>query len=165
MRIGIDFDNTIVNTKQVVNKYLKRHNFVIKKEEDKTMFYEKYIDEITKELKPFKNSLKILNKLSNHELYLISARSTKYSLNSIELVKEILTKYNFKFKEIYFGVYGKGKAEVSAKLGIELFIDDDITNCLEVSSVGIDTILYGKEYEGLKSKKDWKEIYKYIKGD
>ena len=77
MRIAIDFDDTIVDTTKKVREYLNRYNLEEFEDiEEKTKFYIKHIDDITKdlELKPY--AKEVLNELSkNNELYIIQFHS------------------------------------------------------------------------------------------
>lgn len=164
MRIGIDFDDTIVKTGEAVRKYLKKYNIEgFKDDTEKYNFYKKHIDNITKEIELKDGVKSILDKLSeNHELYIITARNTYYSDNIPSLVSDYIKTKKLPIKETYFGCFKEGKADKCLELNIDLFIDDHIENCLAVSSVGIDTLLYENEYDGLKTVNSWKEILTYI---
>lgn len=83
MKIGIDFDNTIVNTKETVRKFMDKYNIEeFKNEEEKTLFYREHIDDITKNLTLKENVIEVLNRLKqNNELFIITDRSNYYSNN------------------------------------------------------------------------------------
>ncbi len=119
---------------------------------------------MTEELELLDGALHYLNLLSkNHELYLITARSTFYSPNLIELTRAFIKKNNIKFNGVFFNLYKENKAKKCLELGINLFIDDDINNCKAVNDKGIDVIHFaGSEYV---SKRNWKEVYEYIEGE
>lgn len=165
MRIAIDFDDTIVDTTKKVREYLNRYNLEEFEDiEEKTKFYIKHIDDITKdlELKPY--AKEVLNELSkNNELYIITARSDYYSKNVKPLTKEFIKNNNLPIKDIYFDCFEEGKAIMCDKLNIDLFIDDHINNCLEVKNRGIKVLLFNSEYEGLDNVNGWLDVLKYVK--
>lgn len=165
MRIAIDFDDTIVDTTKKVREYLNRYNLEEFEDiEEKTKFYIKHIDDITKdlELKPY--AKEVLNELSkNNELYIITARSDYYSKNVKLLTKEFIKNNNLPIKDIYFDCFEEGKAIMCDKLNIDLFIDDYINNCLEAKNRGIKVLLFNSEYEGLDNVNSWLDVLKYVK--
>ena len=165
MRIAIDFDDTIVDTTKKVREYLNRYNLEEFEDiEEKTKFYIKHIDDITKdlELKPY--AKEVLNELSkNNELYIITARSDYYSKNVKPLTKEFIKNNNLPIKDIYFDCFEEGKAIMCDKLNIDLFIDDYINNCLEAKNRGIKVLLFNSEYEGLDNVNSWLDVLKYVK--
>lgn len=165
MRIAIDFDDTIVDTTKKVREYLNRYNLEEFEDiEEKTKFYIKHIDDITKdlELKPY--AKEVLNELSkNNELYIITARSDYYSKNVKPLTKEFIKNKKLPIKDIYFDCFEEGKATMCDKLNIDLFIDDYINNCLEVKNRGIKVLLFNSEYEGLDNANSWLDVLKYVK--
>lgn len=165
MRIAIDFDDTIVDTTKKVREYLNRYNLEEFEDiEEKTKFYIKHIDDITKdlELKPY--AKEVLNELSkNNELYIVTARSDYYSKNVKLLTKEFIKNNNLPIKDIYFDCFEEGKAIMCDKLNIDLFIDDYINNCLEVKNRGIKVLLFNSKYEGLDNVNSWLDVLKYVK--
>ncbi len=165
MKIGIDFDDTIASTSEKVLEYLNKYGVKqFQNFEDKKKFYNKYIDDITKEIELIPHVKEVLDNLSeNHELYIITARSNYYSNNLKKLTLEFINKNNLPIKEIYFDCFEQGKAYKCKELNIDLFIDDNINNCLEVKKLNIDVILFNNKYDSLKSFDNWIDILKYIK--
>lgn len=158
MRIGVDFDNTIVNTKETVRKFLDMHGITqFKTEEEKTCFYMKYIENIGPAITVKEDAVEVLNCLKEkHELYLITNRNNFYNPNYIEITKKHIIDNNIPIDNLYFNVYEKGK--LCKELNIDVFIDDDINNCLDVKSKGIPVLLFGNTYEGLETVNNWKEV-------
>lgn len=158
MRIGIDFDNTIVNTKETVSYFLEKYNFEpFNTEEDKFTFYSKYIEEIGPAISVKEDAIEVLNYLKqNNELYLITNRNNYYNPNYIEITKQYIKKHKIPIDNLYFDIYEKDK--LCEDLGIDLFIDDDIDNCLSVDKCGIDVLLFGNNYPGLTTVNSWKEV-------
>ena len=166
MRIAIDFDDTIVKTSDKIKEYLNKYNISefnnLREQYD---FYKNNFDDITNELELFDNVIDVLNKLSvNNELYLITARNNYYSKNTKKLTQKYIKDNKLPFKEIYFECYEVGKAIKCEELKIDIFIDDYFINCLEVSKKGINTLLFKKEYENLKTVNSWQEILEYVEG-
>lgn len=166
MRIAIDFDDTIVKTSDKVKEYLNKYNIKeLNNLDEKYEFYKKHIDDITENLDFFDDVVDALNKLSlNNELYLVTARSNYYSENLEYLTTKFIKDNNLPFKEIYFECFESGKADKCEELNIDLFIDDYYVNCVEVSKKGIDTLLFKKEYDNLKTVNSWQDILKYVEG-
>ena len=87
MRIAIDFDDTIVDTTKKVREYLNRYNLEEFEDiEEKTKFYIKHIDDITKdlELKPY--AKEVLNELSKNDkisIYDLSGNKVDYVIYDI----------------------------------------------------------------------------------
>jgi len=164
MRIGIDFDNTIVNTKETVNNYMKKYNIdSFENENQKELFYRQHILNMCEDMTLKDNVVEVLNNLSKkHELYLITYRSNYYNDNFINKTKEYIKKNKIPIKNLYFESYDKGK--ICNDLKIDLFIDDDINNCLNVKQYNIDVLLFDNIYEGLKTVNNWKEIEVIING-
>ena len=165
MKIGIDFDDTIASTSEKVLEYLNKYNIKeFKNFEEKRTFYNKYSDNITEELNLISNVKQVLDYLSkDNELYIITARSNYYSNNLKKLTLDFINKNNLPIKEVYFDCFEEGKAIKCKELDIDLFIDDNINNCLEVKKLNIDVILFNNNYDNLKSFDNWLDILKYIK--
>ena len=173
MRIAIDFDDTIVNTSKTVKDFLVKYDFEIKSSDDKIKFYKKHVDDITKCLgfiDEAKETIKLLN--HKHEIYLITARNDyDYSNNLLKLTDEFIAKNNLNFTKVIYDCFGVNKAKECKNNNIDLFIDNDVRNCLEVSKLGINTILFGdlvdekkykEEIKNLNNVKTWKEILNYL---
>ncbi len=171
MRIGIDFDDTIINIKPVSDKYIKKYKPNLKEEKEK--FIKKYFHKITNESNLTKNALKYINLLSQkHELYLITARSEDYGKNIIKSVYTFLKKHNINIDNIHTSCFGEAKKKMCQELKIDLFIDNDTRNIDEVKKI-TNCILFGdkKDYKHVENFKkenyimfnDWEKIYKYIK--
>ncbi len=152
MKIGVDLDDTLSETRQLILKFhndtygtslemkdIKSYNFwevwggtraeAIQKIED--FFKTSYFSDI----EPKEGAKDVLKKLKkNNELYVITARGDNMKKETEEWVE----KY---FPRIFSGIYltnkfsddGKGttKEKVCDKLGIDIFIEDDIENVLE----------------------------------
>ena len=81
-----------------------------------------------------------------------------------ELSETWLNKNNIEYDKLI--VNARDKAKVCKEQGVDLFIDDKLSNCMEVSNENIITIRitnYTDKHQDIINKKNWKEIYEYIK--
>lgn len=165
MRIAFDFDDTLVNTKEKVREFLDRYGIDrFHSSEEKEEFYRQHIEEIMLDITLKDDVLKSLQILvKDHELYIITARSNYYSPRLKQMTLEFIKQQQLPIREVYFDCLGFGKRDQCMDLGIDLFIDDDIDNCLCVKSAGIDVLLYDNHYEGIHTVSSFKEIVNYVK--
>ncbi len=177
MRIGIDIDDTITNTYEyIIKKISKIYNLNYKNLLSKKLNYnelkikypkvfekEIYEEEI-KNVKIKENAKKIINKLyKNNEIIIITARNKNECKLPYNLCYNYLTKNKIKFNELIVEAIDKGKICFENK--IDLFIDDSINNCLNVSQYEIDTLIFDNVYNKnikIKRIRNWLEINKYI---
>lgn len=179
MRIGIDIDDTITNTYDlVIEEVAKELNVQFKELREKNYNYDdlykgcgfppmsqKIFDvfaNLVSKIELKDDSQEYLRKLHNegHEIIFITARShTRPGQN-----EEYLKKHDIKYSKLIEGAETKEK--FAREEQIELFIDDSVKNCKEIKNVGIDVILfdapYNKKCEDLRRVSSWKEIYEYI---
>ena len=193
MNIGIDIDDTLTDIRDKLNlaaeKYANELGKENKNEEDKYVedsnngnvyqikygfTYEelKYFlsvihEGITKKEEPRKNCVEIIRKLHNegHKIYIITARDSEFHEDPYKLSKDWLDKNNIYYDELI--VNARNKLEVCQRENIDLFIDDQLANCTKVSEAGIKVIRI-TEYNDIQhgdiiNKKNWNEIYNYIK--
>lgn len=165
MKIGIDLDDTIINSKETFEKFMNTNGVIINTAEDMDNFLKLYMDQMIPEMKLFDDVILYLGKLSlKNELYFITARSDFYSKNVINLTLEYLKCNGICIDNVHFDCLHEGKALKCVELGIDLFIDDNVNNCLCVRDKGVEVLLYGTEYKGLNSICDWASVYKYVEG-
>lgn len=193
MNIGIDIDDTLTDIRDKLNlaaeKYANELGKENKNEEDKYVednnngniyqikygfTYEelKYFlsvihEGITKKEEPRKNCVEIIRKLHNegHKIYIITARDSEFHEDPYKLSKDWLDKNNIYYDELI--VNARNKLEVCQRKNIDLFIDDQLANCTKLSEAGIKVIRI-TEYNDIQhgdiiNKKNWNEIYNYIK--
>ena len=193
MNIGIDIDDTLTDIRDKLNlaaeKYANELGKENKNEEDKYVednnngnvyqikygfTYEelKYFltvihQGITKKEEPRKNCVEIIRKLHNegHKIYIITARDSEFHEDPYKLSKDWLDKNNIYYDELI--VNARNKLEVCQRKNIDLFIDDQLANCTKLSEAGIKVIRI-TEYNDIQhgdiiNKKNWNEIYNYIK--
>ena len=193
MRIGIDIDNTITDIEELLNEaafnyakqlgkeiteadrdkkiedskndgnvYKKRYNFTY---EELKHFLGNIQEEITNNAEPRSGAVETINKLrqQGHEIYIITARDNEFHEDPYILSKVWLDKNNIEYDKLIVNV--RKKAPVCKNEKIDIFIDDQLNNCLEVSKEGIKTIRFTadtNEYENIVNINNWNKVYVYI---
>ena len=187
MRIGIDLDDTITKTDEILFKYAKIYNeeekilFNINREEwnltkafgwneeNIKEFFSKYLKSIYEEAEIKENAKERINKLKDdgNEIIIITARDTK-SLKEVHKVCENWL-INNKVNVDKIVVDGEDKAQKCLENKIDIFIDDNVYNCESVyKNLKIPVLLmngrYNKDYQNPKIKRvyNWNEIYNEI---
>ena len=171
MRIGIDLDDTMCRTTEIVHYLLEEEakkngedpldimNNELKKEE----FFKKYYEEIYEKAEIKRSVADVIRRLHNkgNEIYIITARDEKYN----PITRKWLEENKVLFDEIIASVYGDRKAEACKEYKIDLMIDDDPYNYQRLKNMNIKSILFDDRgrYE-LKEgyATTWKEIEDYI---
>lgn len=191
MRIGVDLDDTLSNTRQEIlnfynNKYganlkledIKSYNLwetwggtrdeAIQKIEDfhKTPYFEN--------IKPIDGAKEVLEKLKkNNELYIITARRNNIEKESKEWIKKYFPNI---FSKIYFtnqfssDEMTESKKQICDNLDIDIFIEDDINNALECAEPDRKVFLFDYPWnqsdklpKGITRVHSWEEIGKILK--
>ncbi|MDD4187644.1 MAG: hypothetical protein PHX04_02635 [Bacilli bacterium] len=176
MRLGIDIDQTIVNTVEVALAYGKKYrkHLNLKIEEDLYTgegfkFYTKYLVEILKSVSLFPGVNKALNILKENgfELIFITARGSQcefdFTYNHEEITKEIFKKYNVPHDKIIYKCYPKG--EVAFKEEIDYFIDDKEDNLDDIAKYGIKCLKKVEDMADVSKHlkfTNWDDILKYL---
>lgn len=173
MKIGIDIDNTICSTDELLEKkiddYIKEKGMSQKEffSDIKYMsdFYEEKLLEVVFEDQVKDGFLDVLNKLkSNNEIIIVTARNEKLSKSFQNMRKatlEWLEKNNIYYDKYYDDAYKEGKVRVCKKEGIDIIIDDDINNYLAFKDSGIKTLLFddkGKYLDIVDRVGSWREV-------
>lgn len=186
MKIGIDIDDTVMNTFDVIEeaaryfdkyflenkgyqditKYDFHERFYWTSEEKKAFFNYFRKNKLYLKAKPKGDALYYLEKLYNegYEIYFLTRRKKDEKLDILSITKNDLISKGFKFTDCYIGLSKKGEA--CKNLEIDVFIDDAVIQIEDVNNYGIKTILvdnwYNKEYKGLRAK-NFQEIYNIIR--
>ena len=192
MNIGIDIDNTLTDIENEIfesaNKYTKKLNpdFEFKQiqkyngftnianfygeifgwnDENINYFFRNQRIEVVDSAKPREGVKEVLQKLKNqgHNIYVVTARSNLYDDIPYERAKKWLDNNKIPYDKLI--INAKDKAKVCKELDIQVFIDDQLHNCLELAKKRIHAIRLTdrKEvYDGIINIDNWKEIYEYI---
>ena len=184
MKIGIDIDDTITYTNELLVKealkfdeeYLNDRGFQDEtKYSFREMFYwttedvEKFIkylrgSNLLYNVEPIEGSLEYINRLNEegNEIYFITKRMN--SLKIKNLTKKWLKQHGYKYKKVYF--YIKDKAQFCKKNKIDLLIDNDVPTAKECIELKQNYILkqdgYNYKNKELNLIDKWEDIYKYI---
>lgn len=191
MIIGIDIDDTLTDIRDEVgaealkyakslNKEIDEKKVVWDKNNNGSSFKERYNlnydellyffgniqEKITKKAKPREDVVEVLKNLrkDGHKIYIVTARDSEFHHDPYELSKTWLDKNNIEYDKLI--VDARDKAKVCKEQNVDLFIDDKLSNCQGVSNEGIVTIRitnYTDQHQNIINKKNWKEIYEYIK--
>ena len=194
MNIGIDIDDTITLTfeetfpkaVEYLTNVLKReipeqldeccydHHYIENvldlSDEEMDLFWKKYLVELLGTVKPKENAIEVINKLKDegHNIVIITARWNSDYCNSEKLSREWFEKYNMKYDKLFVDLESKKQTAIDEK--IDLFIDDSIRNCREVSEAGIKSLLFkskvnskNEESKNFDMVDSWDEIYIRIK--
>ncbi len=172
MRIGIDIDNTIVNTRESVFKYKRKSKFKKYKgyyldwpKEAQEEFLMTYVEQIhlNATVKEYaKDAIDQLKKMGN-EIVLITYRNNNFSNQSEKNTIQYLQQHHIYYDEILFGAFDKGR--ICQEKKIDLLIDDSLVNIESAVKAGIKVLVYPMFYNKNTSyprADNWKEVVKYI---
>ncbi len=177
MRIGIDIDDTICKTKEMVE--IKLHEYVMKNKLDfdsvfindieMEKFYHTKLEEIYKNVEPKKNVVDVLRRLKNkgNELYIITARGVKFrsDIDYYKITMDWLNKNNIEVDGVVTSCYGENKVRACKREKIDIKIESDPYNYKALTNSGILCLLFDdKDVVSLGNKdfNNWLSIEKYI---
>ena len=166
MNIGIDIDDTISKTAELMIGYANIYNIeVVQKEikqgkmgnvkthqylnalygwsnEEKQAFFEKYYGNILEEVRPKENVSEVLKKIKQegNKIFFITARLTNIkNTPTLKITKEWLRKNEIPYDELIMDA--KDKLIVCKEKNIDLFIDDSLENCKKMFENNIQAYL------------------------
>ena len=191
MNIGIDIDDTIANTYDVLFNYVQEytiHDIVTDREKanrdiiaqmyytnfrngDKKQdkeFFDKYYEKTVLKVKPKRNAVENIKKLKEegNQIYLITARFPSEKFNIEELTKGWLKKYDIPYDKLILN--SENKVITAKEHCIDIFVDDNIKNCTEMAKVGIKTYIMdtivNKDFidENIERVYSWSQLYQKI---
>ena len=180
MRIGIDIDDTICYSIENILPYIcEYYNLDYELEKEKTLSYEnyhnlpnylefskKYYDNIMPNAKLKEKADYYINKLSElgHEIIFITARNNLGFSDPYKLSSDYLKKYNIHYDKLIIGINEKGK--VCKEENIDIFIDDNLRNCVSVEKENIKVWLFDNDFNKYDNHFDrvynWEDIYNRI---
>ena len=172
MRIGIDMDNTICNTDELLEKYQN----IFLKEEDiskeylwndndyKLKFLNKYLETIYKEVSIKEDAKEVINNLSkNNKIYIITARSNNFISNMTNFIDNYFKEHQIHIDKII--IQAKDKVDACLDNSIDIMIEDSLYNYNKLLDNDINTILFDDKHKNINIKDrvvSWKEIEKII---
>ena len=167
MTIGIDIDDTITNTTEELNAFIKTlDEFKGIKDYRDADFKKlvKYINPVMENLKIFDNAIAVLNyfKSKNYKIVLITARGAGPGKPIIPITNKYLKDNSIPYNKLVCGKELKGQACIDNN--VDIFIDDTESVLDEIASFGVKTLRFTKG--DVKSKYDvvhnWLELKDYI---
>lgn len=185
MKIGVDIDDTIADTNELLLVYADKYDKLYKEghgiidkdcykfngmydwtEEDRNHFLETYMVEVFENVVVKKDVREVISKLrkDGHSIIFITTRDGNFIEDSYTLTKNWLDKNEIEYDLIIAG--DKRKSDYVELVGLELFIDDSIKNCVKVSEKGCEVLIfdtiYNRECNDFKRFDNWLDIYSYI---
>ena len=192
MIIGIDIDDTISDTYEVMMNYAQQYTIdelkkepILKNGNCNTHFYTQYLHDwkngedikfletyykkIINEVKPRTLAVEYLKKLHNegNKIILITARWETEGAEVEKLTKSWIEKYNIPCDKLI--INAENKLIAAKQENIDIFIDDSFNNCKLVSDSGIKTYLMdsrtNKELIDQKIERiySWPHLYMKLK--
>lgn len=180
MKIGIDIDNTICSTDEVIDikikEYIKEHG--MSQEEffgdssNMDKFYKEKILEVIAEDPVKDDFLRVLNKLKvNNEIIIVTARNETFVKTSQSMRKatmDWLAKNNIYYDKYFDDAYKEGKVKVCKDENIDIIIDDDINNYSAFKEHGVNTLLFDdkcKYLDIVDRVGSWEEVLDILLGN
>ena len=175
MRVGLDMDDTICSTREVLKKYEKKY-CKLNNIDSKTLWYDENIrhdfldnnlEEIYKEVPIKKGAAKVINKIKNlgHEVYVITARKNKHVHTDIkELTYNYLKKEGIIVDDII--VEANDKYGICDELNIDIMLEDNDYNYYILEKEGFNVVLFddANKHKDIKKRvTNWKDFLKYLK--
>ena len=178
MRIGIDIDETLVDTMKLIKVYWQdyikkypcsRYNSTIPDNiysgyDDNyiTTFWDLYREDL--KYPPIrKNAVKVLKELKkDNELCIITSREKNKYKDLVKNLDKWLKENNIEVDYIYTDIRNKGI--FSKENNIDLLIDDSIEHIKEADNLGVKTIMFNSKKHDVKKQTDnWLDLYEIIK--
>ncbi len=181
MRIGVDIDDTIVDTTKRIEEYVIEHlgmesAEVIDNKTKKVLqsdfldaesesFIRDHFSQIAESALIKDHALDVLNRLKErHEIYIITARSNDLT-NSVDLTINYLKDYNIPHDKLITRAFDK--VDDCIENGIDIMIDDKVSTIETIKAAGIETLLFNSKWNNNVETKsprvdNWLEVEKYI---
>ena len=181
MTIGIDLDDTLVNTRDLLKENWKKYieenkivEFTSELPDDINRFGNKIIDTFWDQYREemaypslIEGAKEVINKLHEEgaKIIIISFRKGKYITDPYMLTKNWLDRHGIHYDKIY--VDTGSKVDECVENEVNLFIDDKESHCEDVSGAGIDVLLFTNQYNHAENRfkrvDSWYDVEKYIK--
>lgn len=179
MTIGLDIDDTMTNSSELIEKYAKDyfssynlelinsilHAKVI--EGELLDFYNIYLPEMMEkyQLKDYVKEVIDRLRAQGHKVIIITARGYTVQKGLIDITKEYLKKHDIKFDDIVFRAFDK--SDICLKYNVDIMIDDSISVLEKVKNNGIKTLLFTsvnnqKIHTNIDRVDNWLDLEKYI---
>ena len=141
-----DLDDTLEDGKNNGDIFIKKFKFTY---EELKYFLKDIQEEITNNAKPRSGAVETIKRLrrDGHKIYIVTARDSEFHDDPYELSKNWLDGNNIEYDKLI--VNAREKAPICKAENIDLFIDDQLFNCMQIAKEGIKTIRISNEEEEL----------------
>lgn len=189
MNIGIDIDDVITDgeayyayAQKYIVEELKREPIIVNdlglcesasyydelfgwNVDEAEDFWNKNMENVLTEVQPRFFAREIISKLrkEGHKIIIITARDSEFHDAPYLLSKNWLDRNNIEYDKLI--VNAREKGTVCKNENIDLFIDDQLNNCLDVLKEGIKVIRISNENctnKDIVDLNNWTKIYEYI---
>jgi uncharacterized HAD superfamily protein len=186
MVIGIDMDDTICSTNELIIEVADDYDKTVLggtgikdvsayefgkmmgwPEGMKGQFFKDRLEYIMSHAQIKENAKEVINKLHDEgcKIVIISFRKDKYLTDPYKLTTDWLKENDIHYDKVF--VNTGTKTDECIENEVKLFIDDKESHCEDVSSAGIDVLLFTNAYNHEESRFDrvdnWNQVYEYIK--
>lgn len=174
MKIGIDIDDTITNTTEKIMEYVTNSgmdidlgedfcNYTYEQLDNYKKLIEKYIEPIFSSVSLKDDCVSVINKMKNdgNLIYIITARSNRYSNNVYDLTVEYLSKNGIIYDKLLFGY--ENKKDICIVEKIDYMIDDNISVYDSLVDTHTKPILFGKNNGKRKNVDSWNNVLSVLK--
>ena len=177
MRIGIDIDDTICKTREMVEVKLSEYCMINNLNYDEVYnneimmekFYDEKLEEIYKYADPKKNVVDVLRRLKNkgNEIYIITARGVKFKadIDYYKITMDWLNSKNIVIDKLITSCYGENKVDACKREHIDIMIESDPYNYKILCNNNIKALLFDDKDIVSLGKRDfnnWLSIEQYI---
>lgn len=123
-------------------------------------------EKITNRAKPRENAVEVIQRLQKegHKIIIITARSSEFHDDPYLLSENWLKKNNITYDKLI--VNAREKGSICKEENIDIFIDDQLKNCLDVLKQEIKVIQIGNDLskvEGIITVENWEQIERQIR--
>lgn len=180
MVIGIDIDDTITNSSELIIEYAKKHfksddidiiNNILnvsKIDGELLQFYSKYLSEMIERYTVKDNAAKVIKRLreKGYKVVIITARGHTVTQDNLELMTtNYFNKHGIEVDEIIFRT--KNKKEICIEKNIKIMVDDSINVLESLNDTNITPVLFNSIFNkdintDIKRVDNWLELEKYI---
>jgi len=177
MKIGLDLDDTLCKTKEMVEIKLKEYceknglniHDVYSNDIEMEKFYDEKLEEIYRDVEVKKYAVDVVRRLKNkgNLIYIITARGVKFKadFDFYKITLEWLGSHNIEIDGIITSCYGENKVEVCKREKIDIMIESDPYNYKMLTTSGVVCLLFDDRDVVSLGKHDfnnWISIEKYI---
>ncbi|MDD6879129.1 MAG: hypothetical protein PUD59_02735 [bacterium] len=177
IKIGIDIDDTITNTNDLIKELMIRNNLKEEKldfdsyDDGKLNKYDKLIRQnicdVLSNCKLRDNSKEVIDYFKNIgcKIILITARSNHYSDNVYDITVNYLKNNNIYYDELLFGY--SDKVDICVEKGIDIMLDDNYTLISKLNNTNVKGVLFETSYNKIynyngDSVDSWLEFKKFV---